>query len=145
MSKLTLRKIGIYFLPWLFSIVVNYSTATVLNRFYHFDNDGIMVDDEGTSRWFFAKPGFIISKKQMNERVVNSLLRNAWIGKMSVIHRRSLAINDITTDAIKKATLDFLEFDTVRKQFLLSRKGFVIEPYLSRFASFSGLSSLKLN
>ncbi|KAK6104185.1 hypothetical protein QQG55_15305 [Brugia pahangi] len=79
MSIITLKKIGIYFLPWLFSIVVNYSTATVLNRFYHFDNDGT-VDDEGTSQWFFAKPAFIISKKQMSERIVNSLLRNAWIG-----------------------------------------------------------------
>ncbi|KAL3994619.1 hypothetical protein ACH3XW_22455 [Acanthocheilonema viteae] len=78
MSKLTLQKLGIYTLPWLFFIVINCSTATVLNRFYHFDNDDI-VDDDRTPRLFFAKPA-IFAKKQMSERVVNSLLRNAWIG-----------------------------------------------------------------
>ncbi|EJD74909.1 hypothetical protein LOAG_17844 [Loa loa] len=78
MSKLTLQKIGIYFLPWLFSIVVNCSTATVLNRFYHSGNDDMV--DNGAPQWFFANPALIIAKKQMSERVVNSLLRNAWIG-----------------------------------------------------------------
>uniref|UniRef100_A0A0R3RMQ7 Secreted protein n=1 Tax=Elaeophora elaphi TaxID=1147741 RepID=A0A0R3RMQ7_9BILA len=79
MSKLTLQKFGIYFLPWLLSIAVNCSSATALNRFYHFDSDGI-VDEDGTPRWYFAKPALLIAKKQMSERVVNSLLRNAWIG-----------------------------------------------------------------
>ncbi|KAM3719211.1 putative F-box protein [Dirofilaria immitis] len=79
MPKLTLQTIGIYFLPWFLSIVVNYSTATALNRFYHFDDDGIM-DDDDAPQWFFTKPTFVITKKQMNERIVNSLLRNAWIG-----------------------------------------------------------------
>lgn len=51
----------------------------VLNRFYHFDDDG-MVDDDGFQRWFFADPALAITKKQMNERVINSLLRNTWIG-----------------------------------------------------------------
>lgn len=51
----------------------------VLNRFYHLDDNGIM-DDNGAPQLFFAKPAFTIAKKQMNERIINSLLRNAWIG-----------------------------------------------------------------
>uniref|UniRef100_A0A2K6VFI3 Uncharacterized protein n=1 Tax=Onchocerca volvulus TaxID=6282 RepID=A0A2K6VFI3_ONCVO len=79
MSKLILQTIGIYLLPWFLSIAINYSTATVLNRFYHLDDNGIM-DDNGAPQLFFAKPAFTIAKKQMNERIINSLLRNAWIG-----------------------------------------------------------------
>uniref|UniRef100_A0A915PWQ4 Secreted protein n=1 Tax=Setaria digitata TaxID=48799 RepID=A0A915PWQ4_9BILA len=79
MSKSKLQTVGLYLFPWLLSIVIDCSTATVLNRFYRFDDDG-GADNKGVLRWFIAKPSFTISKKHMNERVVNSLLRNAWIG-----------------------------------------------------------------
>ncbi|OZC11283.1 hypothetical protein X798_01699 [Onchocerca flexuosa] len=79
MSKLMLQTIGIYFLPLFLSIAINYSTATVLNRYHYLDDNGVM-DDNGSPQLFFDKSALEIAKKQMNERTINSLLRNAWIG-----------------------------------------------------------------
>ncbi|VDM98563.1 unnamed protein product [Thelazia callipaeda] len=62
------------------SAVVTIITAIkVPNGFNQFRDEG-STDDGMPLRWYFARSPYSLAKKHMSERVVNSLLRNAWIG-----------------------------------------------------------------
>ncbi|VDK50219.1 unnamed protein product [Gongylonema pulchrum] len=80
MSKSVVRTFSIYILLWLLSIVAYCSATRGRNNFREFGDERTSIADDGPQRWYFAESPFMIAKKQMSERDINSLLRNAWLG-----------------------------------------------------------------